>query len=387
MTFDFIIIGAGMAGASLAYELAQANRVCLLEAEAHPGVHTTGRSAALFAPSYGGTEIRAITRASQAFFLRPPDGFCEHPLLHPRGCLWLARSDQAARLDRMVEEIARSGGQVSPITPAQALDRVPQLRRDYVASAALDTHAMDIDVAELHQGFLRGARRAGAVVGTNARVLAAQWRGGLWTVPTAGGVVNAPVIINAAGAWADQVAAACGARPLGLQPLLRTAMIVDAPQGADLRDWPTVIDADEEFYFKPEAGRLLLSPADETLVEPCDAQPDEMDIAVGVERVQAALDLEVRRIRRSWAGLRTFATDRIPVIGFDPELPQFFWCAGQGGYGIQTAPALARTAAALAQELAPPADVLAQGLMVSALSPTRFANAPSSKSRAAQSAT
>jgi len=372
MTFDFVIVGAGMAGASLAYELSQANSVCLVEAEAQPGFHTTGRSAALFAPSYGGAEIRAITRASEAFFTQPPAGFCDYPLLHPRGCMFIGRPDQAARLDQMAGEIARSGGDVSRITSAQALGQIPRLRHDYVAGAVLDQRAMDIDVAELHQGFLRGARRAGAVVATDARVLEAEWHGGLWSVPFRGEQIRARVLINAAGAWVDQVAAACGAHPLGLRPLRRTAIVVDAPEGVDLRAWPTVIDVDEKFYFKPESGRLLLSPADETPVDPCDAQPDELDIAIGVDRVQAALDIEVRRIHRSWAGLRTFAPDRTPVIGYDPDIPQFFWCAGQGGYGIQTAPAMARTAAALAQGLPAPADVLAEGLLVSALSPGRF---------------
>jgi len=286
--------------------------------------------------------------------------------------MFIARDDQTARLDQMIRDVAATGGDLSPIPRQKVFDLVPRLRRDYVAAAAWDAYARDIDAAELHQGFLRGARRAGATVVTDARVLAATWRGGHWSVPIPGGAVRAPVIVNAAGAWADQVAMACGARPLGLRPLRRTAMVVDAPNGDDVRGWPTVIDADEAFYFKPDAGLLLLSPADETPDEPGDAQPDEMDIAVGVDRVQSALDIEVRRIRRSWAGLRTFAADRVPVVGYDPDLPQFFWSAGQGGYGIQTSPALARTAAALAQGRQPPADVVAQGLEVSALSPARF---------------
>jgi len=376
MIFDFIVIGGGIAGASLAFELSKDSRVCLLEAETQPGVHTTGRSAALFAPSYGGTEVRALTRASQAFFMQPPSGFCEQALLHPRGCMFIARGDQAGRLEKMVDEVAASGGDLSPIAPARAFDLVPRLRHDYLAVAALDTQAMDIDVAELHRGFLRGARRAGARVETDARVCEARWRHGSWSASVRGEAVEAAVLVNAAGAWADQVAAACGAQPLGLRPLRRTAMVVDGPGGIDLRAWPTVIDVDEAFYFKPEAGGLLLSPADETPVEPCDAQPDEMDIAVGVDRVMTALDVEVRRIRRSWAGLRTFAPDRTPVIGFDKDLPGFFWCAGQGGYGIQTSPAMARTAAALAQGRTIPADILAEGLTHSALSPGRLASAP-----------
>lgn len=368
-----------MAGASLAYELSRANRVCLVEAEAQPGFHTTGRSAALFAPSYGGAEIRAITRASHAFFLQPPEGFCDHPLLHPRGCMFIGRADQTGRLDWMAEEVARSGGEVSRIAAARAFALIPRLRPDYVAGAIFDPHAMDIDVAALHQAFLGGARRAGAVLQTDVRVLRAERRGDLWSVPCGDAEIEAPVLINAAGAWVDQVAVACGARALGLRPLRRTAVIVDGPEGVDLRAWPTVIDVDEQFYFKPESGRLLLSPADETPTEPCDAQPDEMDIAIAVDRVQGALDIDVRRVRQSWAGLRTFAPDRVPIIGYDPELPQFFWCAGQGGYGIQTAPAMARTAAALAQGLSPPTDVLAEGLALSALSPARFATTASAK--------
>lgn len=373
MTFDFIIVGAGMAGASLAYELSRSSRVCVLEAETQPGVHATGRSAALFAPSYGGAEIRAVTRASQAFFAQPPEGFCDHPLLHARGCLFIGRADQAPRLRRMLDEIANSGGALAPISREQAFARVPLLRPQYLDCAAFDPNAMDIDVAELHQGFLRGARRAGAVLRLDARISEVERRWGLWTIPVQESVVEAPILINAAGAWADQVAMVCGARGAGLRPLRRTAMIVDAPDGVDPRSWPAVIDAEEAFYFKPESGRLLLSPADETPAEPGDAQPDEMDIAIGVERTQAALDIEVRRIRQSWAGLRTFAADRVPVVGYDPEVEGLFWCAGQGGYGIQTAPALARVAAALALDAPPPSDVLDEGLVVAGLSPARVA--------------
>ena len=372
MSFDFIIVGAGMAGASLAYELSRSHRVCIVEAEAQPGAHATGRSAALFAPSYGGPEIRALTRASQPFFAQPPEGFCEHPLLHARQCLFIGREDQASAMRQMLEVIASTGGDLSPIPREEALSRVPLLRSEYLDCAAIDPKAMDIDVAELHQGYLRGARRAGAVLEVDARLEAVEQRGGLWSVPVRDGAIQAPVLINAAGAWADQVAQACGARPLGLSPLRRTALIVDAPQDVDLGSWPAVIDVDEQFYFKPESGRLFLSPADETLVEPSDAQPDEMDIAIGVERVQAALDIEVRRIRQSWAGLRTFAPDRVPVVGYDPEIAGLFWCAGQGGYGIQTAPAMACVAAALATGASAPPDVLAEGLEIASLSPARF---------------
>lgn len=369
---DFIVVGAGMVGASVAYELARSARVCLFEGESRPGLHATGRSAALFAPSYGGREIRAITRASRAFFDCPPVGFSEHPLLRPRGNLYIARAVQRARLDQMVAAIRASGGTVSLIDAHEAMQRVPLLREGYVAAAALDADAMDIDVNALHQGFLRGARAAGALLVTASPVAEVQRCNGVWSLQYPGGAVSAPVLINAAGAWADEVASLCGARVLGLKPLRRTAVLVDPPEGVDIQNWPAVIDADEQFYFKPDAGKLLLSPADETPSLPCDAQPEELDIAVGVDRVQAALNLEVRRISHRWAGLRTFAPDRVPVVGFDADCAGFFWCAGQGGYGIQTAPAMARTAAALAKQENLPDDIAAEGLSARDLSPSRF---------------
>jgi D-arginine dehydrogenase len=369
---DFIVVGGGMVGASVAYELARSARVCLVEAEARPGVHATGRSAALFAPSYGGREIRAITRASYGFFDRPPPGFSEQPLLRPRGNLYIARSDQQGRLEQMVTAIRASGGTLTLIDAYEARARVPLLRERYLAGAALDAAAMDIDVNALHQGFLRGARAAGAEFIMASPVTQVQRRNGVWSLALPGAKITAPILINAAGAWADEIAILCGAGTMGLQPLRRTAMLVDPPEGLDIRQWPAVIDADEQFYFKPDAGKLLLSPADENLTLPCDAQPEELDIALGVDRVQAALNLEVRRIGHRWAGLRTFSPDRAPVVGFDPLRAGFFWCAGQGGYGIQTAPAMARIAAALAKHESLPADIAAQGLTAQDLSPSRF---------------
>jgi D-arginine dehydrogenase len=373
MTYDFIVVGAGIAGASIAHELARTSRVCLIEGEERPGMHATSRSAALFAPSYGGREIRALTRASRAFFDQPPVGFTEHALLKQRGCLYPARADQCPRLELMIEDIRASGGHVASISRQAALARVPRLRGDYVAAAAFDSDAMDIDVNALEQGFLRGARAAGAVLFTKNWVAKVQRRSGLWCIDLNDAGVSAPILINAAGAWADEVAVICGARPIGLQPLRRTALLVDAPAGVDIRDWPAVIDVDEQFYFKPDAGRLLLSPADETPDKPGDAHPEELDIAICVDRVQAALDIEVRRVVHSWAGLRTFASDRVPVVGFDPEVAGLFWCAGQGGYGIQTSPALGRAAAALAKQEKLPDDVAAEGLNAEDLSPIRFA--------------
>ena len=370
---DFIVVGAGIAGSSVAYELSRAARVCVIEAEERAGVHATGRSAALFAPSYGGREIRALTRASRGFFDLPPAGFAEHPLLHQRGCLYIARADQRERLGVMAGEIRASGGHVGFLTPEEALAHVPLLRRGYLAAASFDAAATDIDVHALHQGFLRGARAFGARLILSLRVQRVRREQGVWALELPGERVTAPVLINAAGAWADELAQACGARPVGLQPLRRTALLVDPPPGVDISAWPAVIDADEEFYFKPDAGKLLLSPADETPDQPGDAHARELDVAIAVERVESALDIEVRRVTHSWAGLRTFSTDRAPVLGFDPEVSGFFWCAGQGGYGIQTAPAMARAAAALAKNESLPPEVAAEGLTARDLSPARFA--------------
>ena len=375
MRYDFIVIGAGIAGASLAYELARRARVCLIEGESRPGYHATGRSAALFAPSYGGREIRALTRASRAFFDLPPAGFCEQPLLLPRGCLYVARTDQRERLAGKVREIRASGGSVATIDATAARSYVPLLKPGYVAAAAFDADAMDIDVDTLHQGYLRGARTAGVDIVNSCLVTKIQRSNGAWSVDLPEGSASAETLVNAAGAWSDEIAALCGSRPVGLRALRRTAVLVDAPGDVDIRSWPAVIDADEQFYFKPDAGKLLLSPADESPTPPCDAQPEELDVAIAVDRVQASLDIEIHRVGHRWAGLRTFAPDRVPVVGYDPDVPDLFWCAGQGGYGIQTAPALARTAATLAQRDPLPQDVLDQGLVVEDMSPRRFKDA------------
>ena len=375
MRYDFIVIGAGIAGASLAYELARRARVCLIEGESRPGYHATGRSAALFAPSYGGREIRALTRASRAFFDLPPAGFCEQPLLLPRGCLYVARSEQRERLAGKVGEIRASGGSVATIDATAARSYVPLLKPGYVAAAAFDADAMDIDVDTLHQGYLRGARAAGVDIVNNCLVTKIQRSDGAWSVDLPEGSARAATLVNAAGAWSDEIAALCGSRPVGLRALRRTAVLVDAPGDVDIRSWPAVIDADEQFYFKPDAGKLLLSPADESPTPPCDAQPEDLDVAIAIDRVQASLAIEIHRVGHRWAGLRTFAPDRVPVVGYDPDVPDLFWCAGQGGYGIQTAPALARTAATLAQRDPLPQDVLAQGLIVEDMSPRRFKDA------------
>jgi len=368
--FDFVIVGSGMAGAGVAYELADRASVLLLERESAHGYHTTGRSAALYIETYGNAVIRGLTRSSRPFFEAPPEGFCDYPLLTPRGCLYIARSDQMDALAAMAAEV---GASAETLGRDEVLALAPSLRADYVAGGLLEADAMDADVGALHQGFLRGARQRGADVRLDQEVVAIE-RGPEGFVLTCadGATYETGVVINAAGAWADVIAGLAGAAPVGLQPMRRTAAVFDAPPGVDARAWPAIIDVDEQFYFKPEAGRLLVSPADETPSEPCDAWADDMDVAVCIDRIQAAADIPVQRIVRSWAGLRSFVADRSPVIGFDGKVPGFFWLAGQGGYGVQTAPAAARTAAALALGEALPADISANDVSAENLSPTRL---------------
>lgn len=359
-----------MAGAGVAYELSAHASVLVLERESAHGYHTTGRSAALYIETYGNAAIRALTRASRAFFEAPPEGFCSYPLLTPRGCLTIGRADQAQAL---ASAMADAQGAMEPLSREAVLALVPSLRPGYVAAGLLEPTAMDADVEALHQGFLRGARQRGADIRLDQNVVAiARNTHGFVVTNANGSVFEATVLINAAGAWADVVAHLAGAAPVGLQPMRRTAVIVDAPAGVETRAWPAVIDVDEQFYFKPEAGRILASPADETPSDPCDAWADDMDVAVCIERVQAAADLPVQRIVRAWAGLRSFVADRSPVIGFDKAAPGLFWLAGQGGYGVQTAPAAARVAAALAMGEPLPVDIAAEGVSARDLSPARL---------------
>jgi D-arginine dehydrogenase len=370
--FDVLVIGAGIAGASVAAELASRRRVVILEMEEQPGYHTTGRSAAVFAECYGNRLVRALTRASRPFLERTPPG-AEVPLLAPRGWLSIARRDQLERLGDLERELLANGGTVQPVSEAEARALVPILRRGHVAAALLDRSAMDIDVHALHQLYLRRLRAAGGETITGARAVALDRAGGDWRVRTTQGDFAAPIVIDAAGAWADEVGRLAGAATIGLAPMRRTALILDLPRGTRISGWPLVVDADESFYFKPEGGTLLASPADETPSPPCDARPEDLDVAVAVDRITAACDIEVSHVARRWAGLRSFVADRSPVAGFDPRAAGFFWLAGQGGYGIQTAPALSRLAAALALGEPIPDDIAAQGVTAAQLAPDRLA--------------
>lgn len=371
--FDYLIIGSGIAGASAAAVLAGRAKVALFERESAHGYHTTGRSAALWSALYGNDAIRALTVGSRGFYDSPPPGFAEHPLLSARGCLYFAAAHQLNRLDEIAAGASALGIATRRVGVDEAMALCPVLIRDRLAGALHELDAMDIDVNALHQGFLRGCRAAGGDVRTDAEVVALERTGKGWTVRLAGGeVVTATVVVDAAGAWADPVAELAGVAPIGLTPLKRTAFLLDEPEGVSARDWPAMIEADEAFYFKPESGKILVSPCDETPSPPLDAWPEDLTIAECVERLQERADIPVRRIVRSWAGLRTFASDRTPVIGYEPTAEGFFWLAGQGGYGVQTAPAAGRVAAALALGQGLPEDVRALGLREEQLSPARF---------------
>jgi len=367
------VVGAGMAGVSVACELARDRRVVLLEAESQPGYHATGRSAAFYVQAYGNEVIQALTTASRAFFEQPPASFTDQALLTPRGSLFIGGADQRAALESQYEAAADLVPGLALEDGAFAERLVPILRRGKIAACVWEPDARRIDVHALLQGYLRRFRAAGGEFLAGARVRALDRSGDSWSCETNRGVFTAGTLVNAAGAWADELAQLAGAEAVGLQPMRRTACIIDVPAGIDSETWPAVADVAETFYFIPEAGGLLLSPADETPSPPADAHPEDLDVAVAVDRFEAATTISVKRVRQSWAGLRTFAPDRSPVAGFDPRVDGFFWLAGQGGYGIQTAPALARYAAALIRGENVPSDLARLGVSEAALSPARFA--------------
>jgi D-arginine dehydrogenase len=371
-TFDLIVVGAGMAGAAAAAHLAADRRVALLERESQPGYHSTGRSAALFTETYGNRAIRTLTGASRAFYEAWADGFTEHPILTPRGALMFAMPGQEAQLDGAWDDLSSLDPRVRRLDAAEARAMVPMLRPNQVIGAVYEPDAMDIDVHELHQGYLRRLRQRGGRIVTGAEVLALARNAAAWTVSTTAGEFTAPIVVNAAGAWADVLAGLAGLPPIGLVPKRRTALTIAPPAGIDTGAWPMTLDVAETFYFKPDAGRLLVSPADETPMEPCDVQPDELDVAIAIDRLTRATTIAVTRVERKWAGLRSFVADKTTVCGFDPLADGFFWLAGQGGYGIQTAEGMARCAVALIDGAGLPADIAARGLDAAALSPARF---------------
>ena len=369
--FDIAVTGAGIAGASAAAHLARTARVVVLEQESHPGYHATGRSAALFSEIYGNTVVRALSRASRAFLFTPPDGFSEHALTAPRGALHIARSDQMGALEELLRE-PDVAANAHFVDAAEVMRLSPILREDYAVGGAHEPDARDIDVHGLHQGYLKLLKARGGTLVCDAPCAGIERMGDVWRIRAGDDVYTAPIIVNAAGAWADEIAVLAGVSPLGITPCRRTAMLIEAPPVAGIDRMPLTIDMAEEFYFKPDAGKLFISPADETPSPPCDAQPDELDIAIAIDRVQTATTLEIARVSSKWAGLRSFAPDRSLVIGFDRAAEGFFWLAGQGGYGIQTAPAASRLAAALILGQGVPNDIADFGVSADMVSPKRF---------------
>lgn len=362
--FDIAVIGAGIAGASIAAELAGhgAGAVIVIEAEDRPGYHTTGRSAAFWEECYGGPDVVPLTLASGGW-LRA-QGF-----LSPRGALYVGGPDDEPALDAFIDRFAGSGVHIERLGASELAARLPGVRSGFTG-AVWEPACADIDVAALHQHYLTAARRAGVVLQTRSRVIEARRSGGRWQLAVEDGrTVRADLLVNAAGAWADTLARAAGARPLGIQPLRRTVaqLRTDPPPPADL---PLVLDIAGRFYFKPESGRLWLSPHDEEPSPPCDAAPEELAVAQAIDRFEQVVDWRVLAVERKWAGLRSFAPDRLPVYGFDRAVEGLFWFAGQGGFGIQTAPAAARLAAQLL--LGRPRDAMTARLDPALYDPARF---------------
>lgn len=368
----FLVVGGGIAAASLAYWLAPHARVIVLERESQPGYHSTGRSAALYMESYGTPQVRALTLASRAFLENPPEGFAEHPLLSPRGALMLASPGQEAALDAHWEVLSAMTPNARRLDGTEACAMIPVLRPEQVAGAVYESDASDMDVHAIHQGYLQGLRRAGGRLVCDAEVTALHRKDGLWRVQAGGETYEAPVVINAAGAWADTVAQLAGVPTLGLQPRRRSALVFAPPPGLQIAAWPMAIGVDETWYFKPDAGMLLASPANADPVEPQDIQPEELDIALAIHRIEEMTTLTIRRPVRTWAGLRSFVADGDLVGGFDPDVPGFFWVAAQGGYGIQTSAAMGEACAALARGLPLPQRIAGFGLTAAMLSPARL---------------
>ncbi|MEL7466006.1 MAG: FAD-binding oxidoreductase [Pseudomonadota bacterium] len=334
-TADVIVIGAGVAGLGAAARIAPDARVTVLEMEAAPCYHSSGRSAAIYVKSYGPPGVRAATTASEAFFMAPPDGFAEAPLLTPRGFLYVDYDS------RGVEALLATSPDLEAITAKEAQALFPIIRTEGMTAAAYETDSRNIDVDLLTGGYRRMILAAGGEIVADAEVSALARERGVWRIETRAGAFEAPVVVNAAGAWASRIGAMAGAAPIEITPCRRSAAVLPAPAGLEIGDWPLVADADESWYAKPLSGKLMVSPADQDPVAACDIYPDDLVLAEGIDRFQRRMNYDVTRVERSWAGLRSFPPDGEPVVGFDARAEGFVWYAGIGGYGIQTSPALA----------------------------------------------
>jgi len=370
--FDICIVGGGIAGASVAYHAAPHARVLLLEREAQVGYHSTGRSAAVYSPQYGSLLNRRLTTAAGPFLKLPPPGFASTRLLSPRGFLVIGHDSELDAREEALREAAATGEALIPLTPAEIRTRIPFLKPDAVSWGLLDPRAEDMDVEAMLQGYLRGARQHGAVLRTQSSVTAVPRDGDGWRVQGEQLDVRAAVIVNAAGAWADELGALAGARPLGVIPHRRTAFVCDVPVGTDLTQCPMTVWGHESFYFKPEAGRLLGSLAEENPTQAGDPQPDDLDVAIAVDRIEQVIDFEIKKLTRAWTGLRSFVADRDPVSGFDTAVPGFYWHCALGGYGIQTSPALGLFAAHTVLDRPLPESLVAAGIQTTHLAPGRL---------------
>ncbi len=371
--FDVAVVGGGIAGASFAYRVAGHRSLVLLEAEAQVGYHSTGRSAAEFSRQFQNETTGLLADASYDFLANPPEGFADVPLLIPRGNLVIASEERLPKLDAAFREVIATSAQSRPVSIEEAIAMVPFLRPDYMAGAFYDPACWDMEVESILQGYLRGARRNGADIRTGSPVSAVERDGGIYRLQTPQGPILARRIVNAGGAWADRLAVLAGLAPLGIVPHRRTAITVDVPADYDLAPMPGVNEVDEDFYFKPEAGKLMVSPADATPSDPCDAQPEDIDVAYAAHFLEQSTTLPVKTISHKWAGLRSFTADKLQVVGFDRNDPDFFWLAGQGGSGILTSPALSEWAAGLFLEGTPPERLVDLGLEPGIFSPRRLA--------------
>ena len=366
--YDAIVVGGGIAGVSIAYELAGEAHVLLLEQERQLAYHTTGRSAAMYLQSYGNATVRALTVASRGDFDSLSALVDGTPLLIPKPLLWIADAEGAGHL----EEMLGSESPLSAVSPAQALELCPVLRPEKLVAAARDESAMEIDVHAVHNAYVRGFRGRGGVIRAESAAGRLARQDGGWLVEAGEFRASAPIVVNASGAWGDLTAERAGVRPIGLRPLRRTIFTSPVAGWSGLDAWPFISDAGDRFYFKGEHDQVMVSPADETPDVPRDATPADVDIARAIEIVNQQTRLQLRSVRSSWAGLRTFAPDRSPVVGEAVDAHGFFWYVGQGGYGIQMGPALARSGAALALGRPLPPDVSAGGVTAAALGPSRL---------------
>lgn len=371
-TFDFLVIGGGVAGASAAYWLSHRGRVCVLEQESQPGYHSTSRSAAILSEAYGPRTWQILNSVTRGFFTAPPEGFAEQPVAKPLGALFLGRPQEEAAVRDQHAELTRRRVRSSLVTPDEARRLSPAVRMEPFTIGLYEPDCVSLDAAAILQGFLKLARRNGAEVRLKAPVERLAYRDGTWHVTAGGQSIETAVVVNAAGAWVDDVAALAGLSRRGVTPFRRTAITIDPPAGQNALAWPMTFDMAETWYFKPEGRHIMISPADLIEVEPGDAQPEEIDVAIAVDRIETATTLKVDRIVSRWAGLRTLAPDHEAVIGPDPENPAFVWYAGQGGNGVMASAAGGEVVAALAAGDAIPEPIAALGLTPGAISPGRL---------------